>query len=234
MSLDYTRDSLWSGLTDGQYERLCECRSLRRDLVPIAVCFAKAYPSESSEDALVRALEHLDMNGQFIDLTDEEYEQAVEDIERRRNMKRQIKASEEDYEDEEYDDEYDDEDDEDLGVKLNENGWPVPDFWEGIEDWEYFEDAWDTYLCGPEQQVNEELKIYPEPSTQAGIGSVYIFDESGEDRWGGDDDDDDEYDQRVVDFDDWCATECQLAIKAKSAEEYKELYRNWMKEVCGI
>lgn len=62
----------WDSLTQEQLMRLCECRSRKSDIVPIA----KAYQINrgySAEDALITALEHLDMNGQFFDLTDDEW-----------------------------------------------------------------------------------------------------------------------------------------------------------------
>ena len=62
----------WETLTSEQYNRLCECRSLKADILPIA----KAYKIERGydpEQALITALEHLDANGQFFDLASEEY-----------------------------------------------------------------------------------------------------------------------------------------------------------------
>lgn len=62
----------FDALTHEQYIRLCECRSRKSDIVAIA----RAYMLEKSynaEDALITALEHLDMNGQFFDLTGNEW-----------------------------------------------------------------------------------------------------------------------------------------------------------------
>lgn len=62
----------WDNLTNEQYTRLCECRSIKNDIVPIA----KAYMINKScdaDDALTYTFEHLDMNGQFFDPTEEEY-----------------------------------------------------------------------------------------------------------------------------------------------------------------
>ena len=92
---------------------------------------------------------------------------------------------------------------------------------------EDFEDEiWHPYLREPEARINEKLKIFPEPSTQAGMGSVFIFDESGEDRWSS-------YDKEI-DFYDWCDKEFDLAREASNADEYAKLYEEWMREVCGL
>lgn len=91
---------------------------------------------------------------------------------------------------------------------------------------EFEEEIFDVYLRDPENEVNKELGIYPEPSIQGGSGSVFIFDESGQDRW-------DAYDISI-DWWDWCDMECDMAMKAKNAEEYKQMYRKWMKEILPI
>ena len=73
------RHMKWNNLTEQQYTRLCECRSKKSDIVPIA----KAYAIEQgmgAEDALETALEHLDANGQFFDLTHTEWLEFVEKI----------------------------------------------------------------------------------------------------------------------------------------------------------
>jgi len=100
--------------------------------------------------------------------------------------------------------------------------------WINFEDYEYyldydseeFNELWSSYLGGPEADVNEELKIYPEPSTQGGSGAVFIHDESGEDRW-------DSF-SKFVDYGTWCEKELEMAQEASSPEEYKNLYRNWI------
>ena len=91
---------------------------------------------------------------------------------------------------------------------------------------EEFEDLWQEYLSDPEMAVNTELHINPEPSVRGGYGSVYIFDESGENRW--DPFEDSKY---VVDFYDWCEREFNMARKANNAQEYKNLYRKWIKNL---
>jgi hypothetical protein len=69
----------WKNLTSEQYLRLCECRSRKADIVPIAKAYMinKGY---GAEDALVSALEHLDMNGQFFDLTDDEWSDYIYEL----------------------------------------------------------------------------------------------------------------------------------------------------------
>ena len=70
----------WDNLTHEQFMRLCECRSLKSDIVPIA----KAYQINrgySAEVALVTTLEHLDMNGQFFDLTADEWNEFEHQLE---------------------------------------------------------------------------------------------------------------------------------------------------------
>ena len=74
----------WSSLTEEQYLRLCECRSRHSDVVPIA----RAYMINKKCDAemgLELAFEHLDMNGQFWDPTNEEYDAMLRKLERMQN-----------------------------------------------------------------------------------------------------------------------------------------------------
>ena len=71
----------WENLTEAQLTRLCECRSRKSDIVPIAI----AYKNESgydSENALICALEHLCMNSQFFDLTSQEWNDAISKLDR--------------------------------------------------------------------------------------------------------------------------------------------------------
>ena len=70
------KDSMWKYLSSAQYERLCDCKSLRADIPAIARCFMLARNLEP-EDALVAALEHLDCNSQSFDLSREEYDETV-------------------------------------------------------------------------------------------------------------------------------------------------------------
>ena len=89
---------------------------------------------------------------------------------------------------------------------------------------EEFEELWQTYLSEPESKVNKELQIFPEPSVQGYSGEVFIFDESSKMR----------FEDVHVDWYDWCDQEMEMALQANNAQEYAELYRNWMKELCGI
>ena len=78
--IDY-RTKLWSLLTSEEYTRLCECRSLKKDIVPIAKCFM-FHKNQAAEDALVSALEHLDCNNQYFDLSREEFDNIVAQLKR--------------------------------------------------------------------------------------------------------------------------------------------------------
>lgn len=95
-----------------------------------------------------------------------------------------------------------------------------------VTDEVFEEEIWSRYLDDPENEVNQELEVFIEPSVQGSSGSVFIFDESGEDRW-------DNYDIEV-DWYDWCDKECEMAMEAKNAEEYKKLYRQWMEEILPL
>lgn len=69
----------WTSLSSAQYERLCDCRSRKEDIFAIA----RAYKIEKNYDAVTAlevALEHLDANGQFFDLTQEEWTDLVQDL----------------------------------------------------------------------------------------------------------------------------------------------------------
>lgn len=71
----------WNTLTEEQHLRLCECRSFKSDIVPIA----KAYMVERNygpETALEVTLEHLYANSQDFDLTDEEWCRAIGKLEK--------------------------------------------------------------------------------------------------------------------------------------------------------
>lgn len=58
------RTTLWDLLDDDQYERLCECRSVRSDILPLARCFKKN-KHMNSEDALDATADHLEANSQY-------------------------------------------------------------------------------------------------------------------------------------------------------------------------
>ena len=68
-------------LENGVYQRLCNCQSKKSDIQSLVNAkwgsmkeVGKDKDGFSKEDALVSVLELLDSNGQFFDLTTEEYE----------------------------------------------------------------------------------------------------------------------------------------------------------------
>lgn len=102
------------------------------------------------------------------------------------------------------------------------NGWPSSDKWYSIESDDEFEDMWSRYLAGPEDEVNKELQIFPEPSTQGGSGGMFIFDESEEDN-----------EPFSIDFQDWCDSERDMAADSKNANEYKQQYRGFIESLIS-
>ena len=66
----------WTNLTSEQYMRLCECRSHKSDIVPIAIAYMRE-DGQDPENALITTLEHLDANNQFFDLSDEEWARCI-------------------------------------------------------------------------------------------------------------------------------------------------------------
>lgn len=83
------------------------------------------------------------------------------------------------------------------------------------------EEFWDKYLEGPESCVSDELNIYIEPSTQAGQGGVFIFDnETGEEIG-------------YYDFEEWCCMEMDMARNAKDADDYKEKFQKFVETIIG-
>ena len=61
------------------YIRLCECRNTRPDMIKMAKLMFKYNPWADPEDCLVRMMEWVDMNGQWMiaDLTQMQYDDAV-------------------------------------------------------------------------------------------------------------------------------------------------------------
>lgn len=114
-------------------------------------------------------------------------------------------------------------------IKAGESQWLDSEARERLSDLESdedFEDFWSDYLGPIENEVNQKLEIFPEPSTQGGVGSVFIYDESGQDRW-----DSFECD---VDFQEWCDQEIEMALSSKTAAEYKKKYEAYVRKICGI
>lgn len=72
----------WETLTTEQYNRLCECRSLKSDILPIATAYMYE-DNRTPEDALITTLEHLDANNQFFDLSKDEWSHYLKRLERR-------------------------------------------------------------------------------------------------------------------------------------------------------
>ena len=62
----------WKILSAQQYNRLCNCQSVKKDIVPIAKCYM-CEKDMDAEVALETTLEHLGANNQFFDLTKEEW-----------------------------------------------------------------------------------------------------------------------------------------------------------------
>lgn len=109
------------------------------------------------------------------------------------------------------------------------DSWPDADWWYNLSD-ESFEDAWQNYLSAPEDEVNSELQIFPEPSVQGSMGGLFVYDGSGQDRK--------EEDDWYIDRQDYLDWQVQAAATSKNAAQYKQKYRKFMKEwiqyLCGI
>lgn len=100
--------------------------------------------------------------------------------------------------------------------------WPTTRQWYGVDLYEQPE-YYDEYLCDAEDEINKKYKIFSEPSIQAGRGSVFIYDESGEDRFEG----------ISVDFQEWCNKELEMAASSNSEREYKQRYENYIRGLIG-
>ena len=74
----------WTDLLEaGVYVRLCECRSRKEDILPLAQAkwaTIKSNPDYTKADALVEVLDLLDCNSQFFDLTRDEYDDILNSI----------------------------------------------------------------------------------------------------------------------------------------------------------
>lgn len=108
--------------------------------------------------------------------------------------------------------------------------WPTEEeWWDGFynEDPDFFLDnIWFEYLQEPENAVNNKLQVFPEPSTQGGVGSVFVFDESGQDRFSSED--------TEYDFQDWTENEVEMAASSASAEEFAAKYEDFIRKLCNI
>ena len=114
------------------------------------------------------------------------------------------------------DDEYEPEFNDLVDNRFYENGWPTSEFWNEKDDFDD-EDVWE-YLGGPEGEVADEFQVYIEPSIQGGMGGMFIFDESGENR----------FSSFSMDYRDWLDIEYELACQSTSREEYKQLFREYI------
>ena len=98
---------------------------------------------------------------------------------------------------------------------LGSRKWPTKKEWQEGD----LDELWEAYLAAPEAKVNKALEIEVEPSTQAGMGSVAIYDISEEG---------DGEQIASIDFGDWCEMEVELASSVRSAKKYTEEYRAWI------
>lgn len=108
-----------------------------------------------------------------------------------------------------------------MSTELNEDTWEASKAnvleKRGIA---YEDDIWN--LVGDiEQNVNDALKIYVEPSTQGQAGYFYIFDESGDAR----------FDAIKLSARIWFNTEKKILAESKSQSEFELRYSNWVQEI---
>ena len=86
------------------------------------------------------------------------------------------------------------------------------------------EEFWQDYLSDVEGEVFNEFGIMTEPSGQGILATMYLVDDSGQGR----------FDPIGVDWPEWCENEIQLAIDSNNANEYKERFKAYIKELCNI
>lgn len=108
-----------------------------------------------------------------------------------------------------------------IKASTETNNWSDPERFDMIYDDEDMDDIWITYLSGPEDEVQKELQIFFEPSAQGGVGGMFIFDESGEDR----------FDTIEVDFSEWESNELDTAASSNSPEEYKQKFKAYVESL---
>lgn len=99
-------------------------------------------------------------------------------------------------------------------IKASEGSWIDEDDFYDMDP----EEFWEKYLSGAEWELSDELKIYIEPSTQAGQGIVVIYDESGSDN-----------ESIKVDYQDWIEHEQDIAGESDSEGEFKNTMREYIK-----
>ena len=86
------------------------------------------------------------------------------------------------------------------------------------------EEFWQNYLSDPEESVYDELGVLTEPSGQGMFATMYIVDNSGQER----------FEPIEVDWSEWCENEIQMAIDSNNAKEYKQKFRTYIKNLCKI
>ena len=80
------RYQLWDGLPSDVYERLCDCRSRREDILPLAISvYRNNTKGYTAEQAIEYTLEHLSCNSQDFCLENEEWDEYIEKLERNKN-----------------------------------------------------------------------------------------------------------------------------------------------------
>ena len=108
-----------------------------------------------------------------------------------------------------------------IAQLLTSLSWPSSSTWKSV-DLASEDGMWERYLASPEDQVNNELNVFPEPSTQSGHGSMFIFDESGSDN-----------EAIQVNFDAWCRKQISMAASSKSADQYREKYKSYVQSLIS-
>lgn len=103
-------------------------------------------------------------------------------------------------------------------VKCSTNNWPTREEWLSTDLYE--DEAMWMYLEEPEDRVNSEFQIFPEPSVQGSSGGMFIFDESGDDN-----------ENIYVDINDWWNAEINMAASSSCEEDYERKYRDYIEQL---
>lgn len=125
--------------------------------------------------------------------------------------------ADDDHEDEWHDEE--DWEDEEQEVNFYDNGWPNNNFW-ADRDFHADDSVWE-YIGGPEGEVESELQLFIEPSTQGGMGSIYIEDDSGLNR----------FSSFSIDYGDWLDLEYDAARNSDSSDSFREIFKVYLLEL---
>lgn len=82
--MNQTRTKRWTDLLESDvYKRLANCKSRKTDILPLAQAkwaIMKNTPEMTKEDALISVLELLDCNSTYIDLTEDEFNDILNQI----------------------------------------------------------------------------------------------------------------------------------------------------------